>query len=105
MGPGPLHGLRLLRRGRGDQGERALAGEGLDDLGRRAAEVEGDHGHRVVEQHGELGLVAVVASAVRVAQLGVVPGGLTGELLRVDLDGGGLGILRLRHEEVHAEGA
>lgn len=105
VGPGPFHGLCLLRRGRGDQGERALAGEGLDDLGGRAAEVERHHRHGVVQQHRELGLVAVVAPAVGVAQLGVVPGGLTGQLLRVHLDGGKLGILRLRHEEVHAEGA
>lgn len=104
-GSGPLHGERFLGRGRGDQGEGAGAGEGVQDVAGGDAEVEGDHRHRVVVEDREFGVVAVVAAAVRVAEFGLVPGGLTRELVGVHLDGGLVRVFGLRHEEVHAEGS
>lgn len=103
--PGRLDRAGLLRGGGGDQGEGAGPAQPGDDLAVRHAEVEGDHRDRVVEQDGELGVVAVVPAAVRVAQLRLVPGGLAGQLVGVDLDGAGLGELGLRHEHVDAERA
>ena len=104
VGARPLGGLRLVGGGDGDDGERADLGEGVEDGAGGAAEGERDHRHRVVQQDRELGLVAVVAAAVGVAELGLVPGGLARELLGVDLDGGGVGVRGLRHEEIDAEG-
>lgn len=89
VGAGPLGGLRLVRGGHGDGGEGADAGEGVEDVTARAAEGEGDDRYRVVEEDGELRVEAVVEAAVRVPELRVVPGGLTGELAGVDGDGRG----------------
>lgn len=104
IGTGPLYGEGLVRCGHGDEGEGAGAAQGLQHIRLRHPEVERDDRHRVVEQHGQLGVVPVVPPAVPVPQLRLVPGGLTGELMRVDVHGRGVGILGLRHEQVDPEG-
>lgn len=104
VGAGPLHAEGFLGRGGGDQGEGARAPQRLQHLRLRDAEVEGDRRHRVVEEDGEFGVVAVVAAAVRIAELGLVPGGLAGELVGVHLDRGRVRVLGLRQEQVDAEG-
>ncbi len=105
VGAALLDGEGLLGGGGGGQDEGAGAVQGIDGVPAGGAEVEGDDGDGVVEEDGEFGLVAVVAAAVAVAELRLVPGGLAGELVGVDLDGRGVAVLGLREEEVHAEGA
>lgn len=104
VGTRALRGERFGGGGDGDDREGADAREGVQRVPVRAAEGEADHRDGVVEQDRDLGLVRVVVAGVRIAERGVVPGGLAGQLLGVDLDGGGIGGDGLGHEEVHAEG-
>src|SRR5690606_38642129 len=64
VGARPFHGPGLRGGGGGGQRDGAGPAERFEDLGGRHAEVERHHRHRVVEQHRQLGVVAVVTAAV-----------------------------------------